>query len=91
MTFVRGGFNWSQMLLHNNNCFYAAYEEGGEAGRGEGLAFGHSEEISVSSPHVSARGFMVETTSKKSSLAGFYLCPESRAQAFQESTGGSGA
>lgn len=63
------------MLLHNNIGFYAAYEE---AGRGEGLAFGHSEEISVSSPHVSARGYMEETTSKKSSLAGFYLCPESQ-------------
>lgn len=71
MTWVGGGFNWRQMLLHNNTVFYAAYEEGWGQVEAKGLAFGHSEKTTVSSLHVSACGFMVGTSSKKQSVAGF--------------------
>lgn len=71
MTCVWGGFNWGQMLLHNNTGFYAAYALG--AGRGEGLAFGQSEKTSVSSLHVSACGFLVKTSSKKKKIKSGWL------------------
>lgn len=40
MTGVGGGFNWDQMLLHNNTGFSAAYEVSWGRDEVEGLAFG---------------------------------------------------
>lgn len=65
MTCVWGGFNWGQMLLHNNIGFSAAYEVGWGRDEAGGLSFGQSEKTRHSSLHVFACCFMVETSRKK--------------------------
>lgn len=65
MTCVWGGFNWGQMLLHNNTGFSAAYEVGWGRDEAGGLSFGQSEKTRHSSLHVFACGFMVDTSRKK--------------------------